>query len=204
MSKRPNPREFKGELAKPIRGKRLKWSPAAEVLVGGLTKEQVAAANRIEQQRELAEAAKKLDLLFSHYDITPTGNPAADYWLLSLRLAMQIVPGFQVVGPRRRRPQVRTPAMLMRLLMDVDEVKLKLKLKLKPKRGGHVAEVADQDALTALTEQEGRWKGQHVPTLTTLLHQARDPNRNLLLRFYEYARSVGDQQLLRWLSDLAR
>jgi hypothetical protein len=92
MSKRPNPaREFKGKLAKPIRGKRHKWSPADEALVGGLTKEQVDAANRIEQQREFVEAAKKLDLLFSHFDITPTRNPAADYWLLSLRLAMEYV-----------------------------------------------------------------------------------------------------------------
>jgi hypothetical protein len=109
---------------------------------------------------------------------------------------MEHVPGFQVViddGPRRRRPKVRNPLMLTRLLLDVDAVKLKHGLK------------SDTDALRLLTKQEGgRWNkpGERVPTLTGWLHEARNLSLNPLLHFYEYARSAGDRELLQMLSEL--
>jgi hypothetical protein len=58
--------------------------------------------------RELVRAyggtLEKLELLFKHYGLARTGNDAADYRALVLRIAPERFRGFEVVDINARRP----------------------------------------------------------------------------------------------------
>lgn len=121
----PKSRPFRGPLAQPIKLKI--FSPSRL----GFSGEQANQKNAESAASELRTLFSKLEMLFEHFKITKTGNAGEDYKLLSMRPALEFVPGFQLAtdedGKGRGRPS-RDHRDYMRLLADVEIVKRQMRM----------------------------------------------------------------------------
>lgn len=94
----PAPKPFTGRLDVPI-VKRNELELAFEKL-----DEEVQTIYEKEIEKISAERREKLELLFEHYMIPPTFSDAKRCWALAYSLALDFVPGMQVLkrAPRKR------------------------------------------------------------------------------------------------------
>jgi hypothetical protein len=168
--KRKGQHRWKGELAKSF------WAGVS--LTNEVTNENLDDCLR---QAIHEKHIEKLALLMEHYKIADK----ADYRSLALALAVDHVPGFQVVparkvfrlrhgnygaviGYKRGRMRVRTPDRLDRLKTVVEETKKKHRLK------------SDREALEIIAAQKEEWRRptksglqQWIKTLRNQLAAAR-------------------------------
>jgi len=95
--------------------------------IAGPDPQAAAAANAKEFFRAYAEVLAKLELLFAHYRLPRTGNDAADYRSLVLRMAPDRFRGFKVIDVNAPKPNYEHRrgnwVTLMNLLADVVAVK---------------------------------------------------------------------------------
>ena len=171
---------FTGPLAKPISVRRYR-----STLVG-LTPDEANKKTADEFAKALKLMLGKLDLLFEYFSIAKTGNPAEDYFALSLRLAQEFVPGLRLIdadGQRRGRPR-EDPLVFIRLLCD-------LELKKRYMKQGHSTDtgISDTKAIAALirdrrfSQRWGSYEGRER-TLANMLTKARDIQVNPLYHLW--------------------
>ena len=95
--------------------------------IAGPDPQAAAAANAKEFFRAYAEVLAKLELLFAHYRLPRTGNDAADYRSLVLRMAPDRFRGFKVIDVNAPKPNYEHRrgnwVTLINLLADVEAVK---------------------------------------------------------------------------------
>lgn len=190
MRKRPRagPRKkaqkFTGALAQPIR---IKFYRATLV---GLNADDAAKKTAAGFVTAAKESFLKLDLLFEHFGIARTKDLAADYKSLSLSLAQEFVPGFQLVSadtPARGRPSSK-PWQLVSLLVDVET--LKRRKQRVHARASDARALAD---LTSLSQFSRRWGRYRAASLANLLPKARNPEFNPLYRLWQLEGQAGKQ-----------
>jgi hypothetical protein len=114
MARKKSAPSYAGELAQPI------YEPVSVGLLGPSYK----AAEEQAIDRALTRAAKKLPLLFKHFDIDPDGQGCWEY--LSFRLALAHVPGLQIRlerPPKRGRKRTWQAGLGNDLVRAVQDVK---------------------------------------------------------------------------------
>jgi len=155
--------------------------------IAGPDPQAAAAANAKEFVRAYAEILAKLELLFPHFNLARTGNDAADFQALALRMAPGRFRGFDIVDVNERKPSYQhkrgNPVTLMVLLADVETVK-------REKRG-----CSDSNAIHILTTSARfacRWGDSREDTLKNWLCDAHDPSRNKMLPLWRLA-AAADQ-----------
>jgi hypothetical protein len=178
---------YSGALAEPIQVKH------HEHTLLGKTKDQAEKANAAEHISAVAQMVQKFDLLFEHFGITRTQNPAEDYSALAVHLACEHVPGLRLVPAgslRMGRPKIRDPVSLMSLLADVEVIKRRRRIV--------KTSASDSQALVDLTTSStfaprwGKYKGKNGRrVLANWLTEARDPERNPFYSFWRQEGAVG-------------
>jgi hypothetical protein len=168
------------ELAAPIK------IALQHVTIAGPDPQAAAAANAKEFVRAYAEREAKLELLFAHYGLARTGNDAADYRALVLRMAPDRFRGFDVVDVNARKAHYEHRrsnwVTLTVLLADVEAVKRR-----------HL-QCSDGQALLALPTRFpavwGAFRGR-LRTLANWLADARNPAKNPGLLLWQLAEAGG-------------
>jgi len=135
--------------------------------------------------RAYGETLEKLELLFKHYGLARTGNGAADYRALVLRMAPERFRGFEIVdcnAPKPYQHKRGNPVALMGLLADVEAVKQQ-------------KSCSDSEAVRILTTSSRfahRWgRFEKSRTLQNWLVHAHDPARNKMLPLWRLAVARG-------------
>jgi len=155
--------------------------------IAGPDPQAAAAANAQEFFRAYAEVLAKLELLFAHYRLPRTGNDAADYRSLVLRMAPDRFRGFKVIDVNAPKPNYEHRrgnwVTLINLLADVEAVK----------REHLPRPCSDGQALRALIAR--RWGDSSTSppapknwrTLKNWLGDARNPAKNPALPLWRLA-----------------
>jgi hypothetical protein len=183
-------RRYKGELAKPIR--------VGSIPIKATSEESEKIKRGIQQG-----AIEKLPLLMEHYNIADKD----DYFSLALALAIDHVPGFQVVSAKLKlkhgywgavirdtKPTAWPPERLLRLLSAVKETK----------QGRELS--SDREALKSLM-RKGEWRrplgrDEHkwLETLESRLYDAKRLKRDMAFPRY---RALSDAEELEEAARLA-
>jgi hypothetical protein len=157
------------------------------VTIAGPDPQAAAAANAKEFFRAWMEREAKLELMFVHYGLPRTGNDAADYRALVLRMAPERFQGFEVVDvnapPKEYKHRRRNWVTLMMLLADVEAVK----------REHLPRPCSDGQALQALITRRWGESSTRLPapknrgTLKNWLADARNADKNPALPLWRLA-----------------
>jgi len=147
--------------------------------------------NKEEIGRALHESLEKLGDLLKHYEIDPTPDDQSAYVMLSLKMAMEFVPGFKVknVSTRRQkgRQKIWDPIKYTELLADVTL--------LKSEKNG-----SDSEACSILATSPrfaSRWSSFDKRTLENRLVKATNKAENPLMALYDAVRSqVSPEQFM--------
>jgi hypothetical protein len=188
MTKPPAIR-WNGDLARPIR-----WNgPLKERITPTAADPEPsdeAEAENLRRYRKanldvLDESLRKLELLKEYFGIP--ASPASDR-LLALRLAIQFVPGFGLVGPRggRGRPRNKwTDGACIGLLIDVENIK------------DETCKDSDLDALAALLRGRNEYNSNSPPRTEG---GRRKMARSLQARLTEARRRASEPRLAHWFA----
>jgi hypothetical protein len=141
-----------------------------------------AEANAREWMRAYEESVAKLERVLQSYGLRRTGN---DDLTLSLRLAIDLHPGFKVVdinAPKPYQHRRGNPVTLMMLIADVETVK----------REKLPRACSDSEAVRILASSQrfaSRWGDfrRRVRTLKNWLSEAHDPAMNPMLPIWRLA-----------------
>jgi hypothetical protein len=132
--------------------------------------------NANEMLRALTETLEKLPALFKHYGIEWVEGEPPPYVLLVLAMAREFVPGFRIknlaIEKGRGRKQVWDFVKYSMLLADVQTLR---------KRGA----ASDSEAcaqLVKLPRYASRWNAYSKRTLENRLLEARDPEKNIMIK----------------------
>jgi hypothetical protein len=146
--------------------------------------------NAQEWQRCEMEVLERLELLFHYYGINRTGNDGLDFKLLACRMAEDKFPGFHINGFGINQPEPyehkrNNPLTLILLLADIEMIR----------RERAPEECLDKQAIGELLKRK-EWEDQDEKTLSNWLGEARDPEKNRFLPYWQDCEARGD---LGWL-----
>lgn len=186
-------KKFEGPLAVPILIETHSVSLLTDTPEG---RAEVDKHNKEEIGRAFLESLKKLDDLLRHYEIEAIPNDNSAYVLLSLRMAMEFVPGFKIknVSTHRQkgRKKIWDPIKYSELLADVTL------LKSEKNR-------SDSEACSILANSPrfaSRWGGFDKRTLENRLVKATDRTENPLIVLYESVKAqISEEQFFSILVD---
>lgn len=160
--------KYSGDLERPLT--RFRAVDGLFALGSGKTTAQLEEDAR---QAEREELIRRFQLLFSHYSIERTENAALDFATLAMVLAMEHVPGLQIIeGPpaKKGRPKLWDVNRYMELIPSIELIK-------KERLCG------DREACKIYMQRSGipAPKPQEINALNARLSDARSPKKNWLI-----------------------